>query len=120
MQGGIMRNSKGGKTSSVVKDRYNKKTYQQVNFRVKSSGFPTKEDIEESAKNDNMSLNSWLVNAVVEKMNGGYTLGIKDLAAYARSSGMTEEDYIKTAVMEKMKRQDDEFREDITRESCNE
>ena len=115
-----MRNSKGGKTSSVVKDRYNKKTYQQVNFRVKASVFPTKEDIEESAKNDNMSLNSWLVNAVVEKMNGGYTLGIKDLAAYARSSGMTEEEYIKSAVMEKMKRQDEEYQEEITRESYNE
>lgn len=115
-----MRNSKGGKTSSVVKDRYNKKTYQQVNFRVKASEFPTKEDIEESAKNENMSLNAWLVNAVVEKMHGGHNLAIKDLAAYARSAGMTEEDYIKTAVMEKMQRQDDEFREEITREYYNE
>ena len=115
-----MRNSKGGKTSSVVKDRYNKKTYQQVNFRVKASEFPTKEDIEESAKSDDMSLNAWLVSAVIEKMHGGHSLGIKDLAAYARSAGMTEEDYIKAAVMEKMQRQDDEFKEDITRESCNE
>ena len=115
-----MRNSKGGKTSSVVKDRYNKKTYQQVNFRVKASEFPTKEDIEESAKNENISLNAWLVNAVVEKMHGRHDLDIKDLAAYARSAGMTEEDYIKAAVMEKMQRQDDEFREDITRESYNE
>lgn len=115
-----MRNSKGGKTSSVVKDRYNKKTYQQVNFRVKASGFPTKEDIEESAKNDNMSLNSWLVNAVVEKMNGGHSLGIKDIAAYARSAGMTEEEYVKSAVLEKMQRQDEEYQEEITRESYNE
>lgn len=114
-----MRNSKGGKTSSVVKDRYNKKTYQQVNFRVKASGFPTKEDIEESAKNDNMSLNSWLVNAVVEKMNGGHSLDIKDLAAYARSAGMSEEEYIRSAVTEKMQRQDAEFEEDITREEIN-
>ena len=115
-----MRNSKGGKTSSVVKDRYNKKTYQQVNFRVKASEFPTKEDIEESAKADNMSLNAWLVSAVIDKMHGGFNLDIKDLSAYARSAGMTEEEYIKAAVTEKMKRQDQEYTEDVTREKINE
>ena len=115
-----MRNSKGGKTSSVVKDRYNKKTYQQVNFRVKSSGFPTKEDIEESAKNENMSVNSWIISAVLDRMKGNFNIDIPDLAAYAKSAGMTEEDYIKTAVMEKMQRQDEEYQEEITRESYNE
>ena len=115
-----MRNSKGGKTSSVVKDRYNKKTYQQVNFRVKASGFPTKEDIEESAKNENMSVNSWIISAVLDRMKGNFNIDIPDLVAYARSSGMTEEEYIKSAVMEKMKRQDEVYQEEITRESYNE
>ena len=115
-----MRNSKGGKTSSVVKDRYNKKTYQQVNFRVKSSGFPTKEDIEESAKNENMSVNSWIISAVLDRMKGNFNIDIPDLAAYAKSAGMTEEEYIKSAVMEKMQRQDEEYQEEITREYYNE
>ena len=33
---------------------------------------------------------------------------------------MTEEEYIKTAVTEKMKRQDQEYTEDVTREKINE
>ena len=60
-----MRNKNGGLTSSVVKDRYNKKTYDQVNFRVKK-GF--KADIEAYANGSGLSLNQWILDAVMEKM----------------------------------------------------
>lgn len=61
-----MRNKNGGLTSSVVKDRYNKKTYDQINFRVKK-GF--KAEIEAYANSAGMSINQWILDAVKEKMN---------------------------------------------------
>lgn len=60
-----MRNKNGGLTSSVVKDIYNKKTYDQVNFRVKK-GF--KADIKAYANSSGSSLNQWILDAVMEKM----------------------------------------------------
>ncbi len=60
-----MRNKNGGLTSSIVKDRYNQKAYDQVNFRVKK-GF--KAEIDAYAKSEGMSLNQWLLDAVLEKM----------------------------------------------------
>lgn len=111
-----MRNTKGGKTSSVVKDRYNKKTYQQVNFRVKAAEYPTKEDIENAAQKDGTSLNAWIIDAVLAKLEGKKSVAVPELAIYAKNARMTEEEYIKTAVMEKMQRQDAEYSEEITRE----
>ena len=61
-----MRNKNGGLTSSVVKDRYNKKTYDQINFRVKK-GF--KAEIEAYANSSGISINQWILDAVKEKMN---------------------------------------------------
>lgn len=61
-----MRNKNGGLTSSVVKDRYNKKTYDQINFRVKK-GFKT--EIEAYANSAGISINQWILDAVKEKMN---------------------------------------------------
>ena len=107
----------GGKTSAASKNKYIAKAYDRINF-VMPKG--RKAEIQEHAKKAGISSSEWINSAIVDKMHGGHALDIKDLAAYARSAGMTEEDYIKTAVMEKMQRQDDEFREDITRESCNE
>ena len=78
-----------------------------------------KAEIQEHAKKAGTSSSEWINSAIVEKMNGGYTLDIKDLAAYARSAGMSEEEYIRSAVAEKMQRQDAEFEEDITREEIN-
>lgn len=78
-----MRNKNGGLTSSVVKDIYNKKTYDQVNFRVKK-GFKA------------------------------------DIKAYANSSGLSLNQWILDAVMEKMQRQDEAFVEPVTRESFSE
>ena len=60
-----MRNKNGGLTSSVVKDRYNKKTYDQVNFRVKQ-GF--KSEIEAYANSAGLSINPWIIDAVNDKM----------------------------------------------------
>ena len=37
-----MRNKNGGATSSVVKDRYNKKTYYQLNIRMKKEDITAK------------------------------------------------------------------------------
>ena len=78
-----------------------------------------KAEIQRSAQRKGISASEWINEAIVEKMNGGYTLDIKDLAAYARSAGMSEEEYIRAAVAEKMQRQDAEFEEDITREEIN-
>ena len=107
----------GGKTSAASKNKYIAKAYDRINF-VMPKG--RKAEIQEHAKKDGISSSEWINSAIVEKMNGGHSLDIKDLVAYARSAGMTEEEYIKSAVMEKMQRQDEEYLEEITRESYNE
>ena len=106
----------GGKTSAASKNKYIAKAYDRINF-VMPKG--RKAEIQEHAKKAGTSSSEWINSAIVEKMNGGYTLDIKDLAAYARSAGMSEEEYIRLAVAEKMQRQDAEFEEDITREEIN-
>ena len=106
----------GGKTSAASKNKYIAKAYDRINF-VMPKG--RKAEIQRSAQSKGISSSEWINSAIVEKMNGGYTLDIKDLTAYARSAGMTEEEYIKSAVMEKMKRQDEEYQEEITREYYN-
>lgn len=114
-----MRKTKGGKTSTTVKDRYNRKTYNQINIRVKINEYPTKEDIEKAAQEDNVSLNAWIVDAILSKLSGNAIIDVPDVAAYARSAGMTEEEYIKSAVLEKMQRQDEAFKEEVIREHFN-
>ena len=111
-----MRNKNGGATSSVVKDRYNKKTYYQLNIRMKKEDKPAKEDIENAATNAGKSLNTYLVDAIKTALNGGTYADIKDLQAYARSAGCTEDEYIRQAIAEKMKRQDEEYKEEIESE----
>ena len=106
----------GGKTSAASKNKYIAKAYDRINF-VMPKG--RKAEIQRSAQSKGISSSEWINAAIVEKMNGGYTLDIKDLAAYARSAGMSEEEYIRAAVAEKMQRQDAEFEEDITREEIN-
>ena len=113
----IILNSEQKKKRNERQNTWQKENTDRINFTMPKG---RKAEIQRSAQSKGISSSEWINSAIVEKMNGGYTLDIKDLAAYARSAGMTEEDYIKTAVMEKMKRQDDEFREDITRESYNE
>ena len=117
-----MRNKNGGLTSTTVKDRYNKKTYEQVNFRLKKDTFPTRDEIEEAAQEAGQSLNAWIVEAIMDRLEqkkGTYIKDIQDVEAYARSAGMTEEEYIKAAILEKMERQDREYTETVTREKID-
>lgn len=117
-----MRNKNGGLTSSVVKDRYNTKNYEQVNFRLRKDGYPIRANLEKAAKDAGMSLNAWLVDTVTKKLENAESASlfdIQDIAAYARSSGMTEEEYIKQAILEKMERQDREYTETVTREKID-
>lgn len=112
--------NKNSKSKIAANNRYVENTYDRFTFRVKRNESPTKSEIENSAKNENMSVNSFIVASVLDRINGFASLDIKDLSAYARSAGMTEEEYIKAAVTEKMKRQDQEYTEDVTREQINE
>ncbi|MED9905276.1 MAG: hypothetical protein UFG06_13990 [Lachnospiraceae bacterium] len=83
----------------------------------------TKDRILQAAGKGNAS--DWMREAIFDKLNGAHESGaqnhidIPDLAAYARSAGMTEDEYIKTAVEEKMKRQDAEYTETVTREKLD-
>lgn len=124
----------GGKVSVKVKEKYNRKTYEQVNFRLRQDGEIRRSDIEMQAKQEGKSLNAWLTEAVMEKMgilavgSSGKTqniesheivrypddiINITDLEAYARSAGQTVDDYIAQAIKERMQRQDAEYIEDV-------
>lgn len=109
----------GGKTSSAVKNKYIAKAYDRINFVMKKG---RKEEIKEKAASEGISTNKWINDAIQEKIdrgagkaNGAYA-DIKDLSAYARSAGCTEDEYIRQAIAEKMKRQDEEYTEEIERE----
>ena len=56
-----MRNSKGGKTSSVVKDRYNKKNYDTILLRIPIG---EKEKIRKKAEQDGKSINAYIKNKI--------------------------------------------------------
>lgn len=91
--------------------RYDDKTYDKTAIRVPRGTF---DRIKE--KTGGGSLNGFMAAAVLEKLNGGTYADIKDLSAYARSAGCTEDEYIRQAIAEKMKRQDEEYTEEIERE----
>lgn len=109
----------GGKTSSAVKNKYIAKAYDRINFVMEKG---KKEEIKEKAAGEGISASKWINDAIAEKIDrgagkasGAYT-DIKDLSAYARSAGCTEDEYIRQAIAEKMKRQDEEYTEEIERE----
>lgn len=109
----------GGKTSAAVKNKYIAKAYDRINFVMKKG---RKEEIKEKAASEGISTNKWINDAIQEKIDrgagkasGAYT-DIKDLSAYARSAGCTEDEYIRQAIAEKMQRQDEEYKEEIERE----
>ena len=112
-----MRNKNGGKTSSTVKERYNQKTYDRIVFRVKKEESPTKEEIEKEAQKNGKSLNGYITDAIRQQIAGRAFGDIPDLEAYARSAGMTVDDYIRAAIKEKMDRQDKEYTEEIVHEA---
>lgn len=57
-----------GKTSSQVKDRYNAKAYDEIKVRVTKG---KKEEIKAAAEKEGKSVNSFINEAIDEKMQGG-------------------------------------------------
>lgn len=53
------------KPTTIVKDRYNRNAYDQINIRVKKGD---KQKITEAAEKAGMSLNAYIVAAIDEKM----------------------------------------------------
>jgi len=104
----------GGKVSAQSREKYNKKTYDQINFRLRKESYPSKADIEVQAASDQMSLNAWILTALTEKLDRVEQMTIPGVDDYARRAGMTAEQYIRQAVEEKMRRQDEEITEGIT------
>ena len=90
------------------------KNRDRINFEV-PKGY--KEKIKEAAAGK--KLNAYILECVeqAEKKGECGAFGdIKDLGAYARSAGLTEDEYIRQAIAEKMQRQDEEYTEEIERE----
>lgn len=120
----------GGKTSSASKNKYIQKAYDRINF-VMPKG--RKAEIQECAQREGISASEWINAAIVEKMNGeamqetaacamaieGTCASIPDLEAYARSAHMTPDEYILTAVREKMDRQDEKTPEEMEHEKVS-
>ena len=66
-----------GKTSAEVKDRYNKKAYDDVRVRVKKG---QKEIIQKRAEQLNKSVNGYITDLIEEDLAGS------DLAEYAEAN----------------------------------
>ena len=109
-----MDKAKTSKSQMAAVRRYDEKTYDRITVRV-PKGY--REELTELAKPD--SVNGFIVKSIESKLNGGYNINIPDLGAYAKSAGMTIEEYIVSAIKEKMQRQDDNFQEEITREKIH-
>lgn len=54
-----------GKTSSIVKDRYNKKAYDEIKLRTKKGD---KDYYKEEAEKMGLSLNAFIIEAINEKI----------------------------------------------------
>lgn len=62
-----------GKTSSEVKDRYNRKAYDRIMLRVYKG---SKDDIQAAAERAGLSLNAYIVKAIERQMSeDGFTRG---------------------------------------------
>lgn len=62
-----------GKTSSEVKDRYNRKAYDEIKLRVYKG---RKADIQAAAERAGLSLSSYIVKAIERQMsNDGFSKG---------------------------------------------
>lgn len=108
-----------GKTSVKSVNKYIAKSYDRINF-VMPKG--RKEEIKKCADADGVSAAEWINQAIVAKMSGGgckmelLNLGeVEELEVYAKSAGKTMYNYALEAIAEKMRRQDEEFREDVER-----
>lgn len=62
-----------GKTSSEVKDRYNKKAYDTIMLRVYKG---RKDEVQAAAKRAGLSLNAYIVKTIERQMdNDGFSKG---------------------------------------------
>lgn len=62
-----------GKTSSEVKDRYNKKAYDTITLRVYKG---CKDDVQAAAERVGLSLNAYIVKAIERQMSeDGFSKG---------------------------------------------
>lgn len=77
------------------------------------------------AKAEGKSLNNYILESLELRNENGdkgkfdFCANIPDLAVYAKSIGLTPEEYVKIAVAEKMERQDQEYQEEIIREKLD-
>lgn len=106
------RKAKNSKSKIAAIHRYDEKAYDKTAVRLPKGTF----DIIKKVTGGG-SLNGFISGAVIEKLNGGAFGDIPDLGAYARSAGMTVDDYIRSAIKEKMDRQDKEYTEEIEHEA---
>ena len=53
--------NKNSKSKIAANNRYVENTYDRFTFRVKRNESPTKSEIKNSAKNENMSVNSFII-----------------------------------------------------------
>lgn len=107
--------AKTSKSQIAASRRYDDKAYDRITWRVPKS---KRAEYTELVKPD--TLNGFITKAFMDKLNGVSNIDIPDLCIYARSAGMTTEEYIKQAVIEKMQRQDKEYTEDIKHEKISE
>lgn len=62
-----------GKTSSEVKDRYNRKAYDTIMLRMYKG---RKEDVQAAAERAGLSLNAYIIKAIERQMsNDGFSKG---------------------------------------------
>ena len=120
-RGTIMEEKKNKNSQARIKanNKYVEKAYDRITVRV-PKGYRT--ELAEQVKPD--SVNGFILKAIEEKKRGSGTFdfctNIPDLDAYARDIGLTPEEYVKLAVVEKMERQDQKFTESVTREQIEE
>lgn len=96
-------------------NKYIKNNYDRLNF-VMPKG--TKDRINQKAREEGTNASEYLRKVILDSLEASTErskINIPDLAAYARSAKLTEEEYIKAAVLEKMQKQDAEYTEDVTR-----
>ena len=59
------------KVSQAVRERYNAKTYDKITIRTRKDAEPTKAQIQAAADAAGESLNSYIINAIKQRLKGG-------------------------------------------------
>lgn len=101
---------KTSKSQMAAVRRYDEQAYDRITVRV-PKGY--REQLKEIVKPD--SVNGFIVKAMEKALHGG-GVDVPDLEAYAKSAGLSVDEYLKQAVLEKMEKQDKEYTEEVTRE----